>query len=517
MLISIQYSKAFNASKTLDNNVNIDSFSNVRLTEYIKKELAKYSIVENEIFAWENNDQIYNNSAIGSLFLISLTAFKKTYLLQLICKFKDPNEEFAKQVNWQKITNSIKFKNILLFKRLDIKTISDPEFYSKYFNQTLQVYKDEEENKIINVLQDTFGFNFRNRITFNVIPKEISKSNDNNSSHINKILYGPPGTGKTFITKQKSLKKIFPNINDMEKEKINELYNNYYDKKQIQFITFHPSYSYEDFVEGIRPRLNEDSPSLGFEHHSGVFKEMALKALNELLEDKIASWSEFNGEKQSQICSKLKEIVGKGIPNEKNYVLIIDEINRGDISKVFGELITLIEKDKRIGEDNQLVVQLPYTKQNFCLPPNLYILGTMNTADRSLALIDIALRRRFDFEEMPPKFKELKNNPVLFGSIALDGKELFIESINALEKLNDILGENPDIGKDKKIGHAFLCNLKSETELLQKWENKILPLLEEYYYFDKKSLSELSGDIYTLSNGWDFTKTIDFIKKFSPI
>lgn len=513
MLISIQYSKAFNTNETLNHSVDINLFSNTKLTEYIKKELAANSIIENNIYAWDHGAQVYNNSNIGTLFLISLTAYKQAYLLQLICKFKDPKEEFSKQVNWQKRTGSIKYNNILLFKRLDVKTITNSEFFTNYFNQTLQVFKDEEENKIINVLKDAFSFNFHNKLNIDSIPKANFNDNVINFLQINKILYGPPGTGKTYQTKEKSI-NILSN-KKMDKEQINQLYNDYLQKGQISFITFHPSYSYEDFIEGIRPKLNEDSPSLGFEHNSGVFKDMALEALNVLLEEKLASWSEFDGEKQLQISTKVKELVEKGIPNEKNYVLIIDEINRGDISKVFGELITLIEKDKRIGEDNQLIVKLPYTNHNFCIPPNLYILGTMNTADRSLSLIDIALRRRFDFEEMPPKLIDLKKSPESFGSSALKEKPLFKDSINALLKLNEILGENPDIGKDKKIGHAFLCNLKNETELLQKWNNKILPLLEEYYYFDKKSLSELSGGIYTLSNGWNFDRTNELIKKFA--
>lgn len=510
MLVSLQYPKAYNAPITLSNYVSLEKLPNNDFFGPIIKGLQSMSLFENTFYAWSESGVNFPELAIGSLFLISIQNSKTAFLLELIYKFKDETELFARHVNWTKPYNSISFKNVLLFNRIDKKNDLNPEFY-QMFNKQILVYEGSIERNMLTILKDKYHFKIPNGLQNKSEKDDIVLK----SQSINKILFGPPGTGKTYQTKEKAINIL--SSKKMDKEEINKKYDELYQKGKIKFITFHPSYSYEDFIEGIRPKLDENSPNIGFEHHSGVFKDMALKALNELLEDKIASWLEFKGEKQSQISLKVKEIVEKGIPNEKNYVLIIDEINRGDISKVFGELITLIEKDKRIGEDNQLIVQLPYTKHNFCLPPNLYILGTMNTADRSLALIDIALRRRFDFEEMPPKLNELKNNPELFGSAALKGKELFNESINALINLNEILGKNPDIGKDKKIGHAFLCNLKNEGELQPRWENKIMPLIEEYYYFDKQTLSDLIGNIYSISNGWDFTKTKDLIKKFSSI
>jgi 5-methylcytosine-specific restriction protein B len=227
-----------------------------------------------------------------------------------------------------------------------------------------------------------------------------------------------------------------------------------------------------------------------------------LNALRTLIEEDEINWGDFKDDKMKEIRNKIQKLVKSNIPNEKNYVLIIDEINRGDISKIFGELITLIEKDKRIGEQNELIVQLPYSNDYFGVPPNLYILGTMNTADRSLALIDVALRRRFDFEEMQPELNDLEKNPDKYGSEDVKDSNLFKDSIIALKKLNTTLGQNPDIGKDKKIGHAFLCNLSKEAEILPIWRSKIMPLIEEYYYFDKNSLVILTNNIYTLENGW---------------
>jgi len=293
---------------------------------------------------------------------------------------------------------------------------------------------------------------------------------------LNTILYGPPGTGKTYSTKRESERII----------------NSNYEKafgNQIEFVTFHPSYSYEDFVEGIRPVIKEDNQGAQFEYHCGIFKEICLKAFQSF--DPKFDWNMLQTEEYKKVVNEVKDIADK-------YVLIIDEINRGDISKILGELITLIEPDKRFGCENSLVVRLPYTKQLFAIPPNLYILGTMNTADRSLALIDIALRRRFDFMEMKPDFSLVPNS-------------LSHHTIVA-KKLNDILGRDPDIGKDKKIGHAFFFN--TDGNIRNVWIKKIWPLLEEYYYFDRNKLVEISGGAYTIENGWNEENIESFLAKY---
>lgn len=309
---------------------------------------------------------------------------------------------------------------------------------------------------------------------------------------------------------------------DEVKETINydEKYDLYVREGKIEFITFHPSYSYEDFVEGIRPQIKEidseraENPNVQFTYHQGIFKEMCLRALKALIEEvkkikpelnlpTIDSWGIFN-DSYEQIQNALRNTDLDSLPSDINHVLIIDEINRGDVSKIFGELITLIEPDKRLGSKNTIIAKLPYTKKLFAVPPNLYILATMNTADRSLTLIDVALRRRFDFEEMKPILEELKANPDKFGSGKLnqDTLDLFNKSIEAIIKLNIELGKNEDIGKDKKIGHAFFCNIKSKGQIISAWRNKILPLLEEYYFFDKSQLEKMSGEFYKKSDGW---------------
>ncbi len=327
---------------------------------------------------------------------------------------------------------------------------------------------------------------------------------------LNQILYGPPGTGKTYSTVTEAL-KFFDGVEIIDED---EEYEEGYlgDKQQfdalklkghIQFVTFHQSFSYEDFVEGIRAETNADG-ALSYSIKDGIFKTIAVEALYSKFEAEfskeqidcrwkevktITSDIEFDGSNYTHkklilsTCklTDFKNAKGKGKP----YVLIIDEINRGNTSRIFGELITLIEDTKRAGTDEAMTALLPYSQETFTVPDNLYIIGTMNTADRSLALIDTALRRRFDFIEMMPK-------PELIKDINIEGTEIDLQLM--LQTINDRIEALYD--REHTIGHAFFMKLKDEPtveKLASIFRNNILPLLEEYFFEDWDKITDVLG------------------------
>ena len=189
---------------------------------------------------------------------------------------------------------------------------------------------------------------------------------------------------------------------------------------------------------------------------------------------------------------KEKKIDTHRLPkNPKNFVLIVDEINRGNVSSVFGELITLIEKDKRAGADEELSVTLPYSKKTFSVPQNIYIIGTMNTADRSIEALDTALRRRFSFREMPPKHNLIGT----VGSLkSTNGKLGNIDVVKILETINNRIEKLID--KDHKIGHSYFLNISSKQDLKVIFRDKVIPLLEEYFFGDFGKISLVLGSSF---------------------
>jgi hypothetical protein len=221
-------------------------------------------------------------------------------------------------------------------------------------------------------------------------------------------------------------------------------------ERNFEFITFHQSMSYEDFIEGIKPRLGEElsDQGLAYEVKDGIFK---------------------------QICKRAR------LDPRTDYAIFIDEINRGNVAGVFGELISLIEDDKRAGAVNSLSAILPYSRESFSVPANLYLIGTMNSADRSVEALDTALRRRFSFVEMPPLPEKLKE---------VEGVDLskLLESINKrLEALRD---------RDHRIGHAYLMGIGSLLSLRAAFTDRIIPLLQEYFYGDWAKIGMVLGQSF---------------------
>lgn len=498
-------------------------------------------------------------------------------------------------------------------------------------------YISAESSRIINELQAGFE-NLISRYESIFESKSQQKESIMNIP-LNQILYGPPGTGKTYNTVLKAM-SIIDNTDykDVSEEQYSTLKTRFDELKQagqIEFVTFHQSYSYEEFVEGIKPNLNDEK--LGYVLENGIFKNICDHAkpivtttikrepldfsntkvfkmsLGNTLEkeddiydyciennvvslgwkdvdfsdcktsqdfkDRDDSWGATalerfvkwmnigdiiiisNGNRNFRAIAQVKSdyfydkntpisythfrkvewlykgedihyskindkifsqqsIYGYFSPSKKGqqdynpdlktdelnkiitgevnkevskpHILIIDEINRGDVSKIFGELITLIEEDKRIGNKYQMKTTLPYSKESFGVPNNLYIIGTMNTADRSIALLDTALRRRFDFEEIMPR-------PELLGGKVVEG----INLQTLLTRVNERITNKYD--RDHQIGHSYLMGVNTKEQLERAYKNRILPLLNEYFYNESKTVAEI------LNCSEDELKTSDFI------
>lgn len=328
----------------------------------------------------------------------------------------------------------------------------------------------------------------------------------------NMILYGPPGTGKTYITATYAVLicgwYTLDTLKNMNHSKIMEIYHELEQEGRIGFTTFHQSYGYEDFIEGIRPVLDkeqkdgqnqseeqkpEKSDNLEYTMEAGVFKAF---------------------------CEKAKE------ESEKPYVFIIDEINRGNISRIFGELITLIEESKRKGEADERSVILPYSGLPFSVPSNVYIIGTMNTADRSIALLDTALRRRFSFVEMMPDTEVLKDIKIEVpkmpdavdkkaGNASTAGEKTGNAAGNEgkiiidVQKLLEIINQRIEVLYDREhtIGHAYFCGLKENATLdglKNIFKKSVLPLLQEYFFDDYEKIAMVLGDNQKRNRNYKF-------------
>lgn len=295
--------------------------------------------------------------------------------------------------------------------------------------------------------------------------KELDKEFDKNL-----ILYGPPGTGKTYNSVIYAVAicdgKPIDELTDYDA--VMSRYNELKKAGRISFTTFHQSYGYEEFIEGIKPIIDENKHDIGYTIEPGVFKKFC---------DNAKSITRTSTDIESTVIEE----------NTEPYVFIIDEINRGNISKIFGELITLIESTKRAGMPEAASAILPYSGDEFSVPSNVYILGTMNTADRSIALMDTALRRRFQFVEMMP------DSDVLRKIHADKVEDLDVAAM--LDKINERIEFLYD--REHTIGHAFFTDLKDDATLekLQSiFEKSVIPLLQEYFYEDYQKIQLVLGD-----------------------
>lgn len=430
-----------------------------------------------------------------------------------------------------------------------------------------------------------------------VIPSTPSNSSGGSLPPLNQIFFGPPGTGKTYHTINEALRIVGIDIKGMTRKEIKTEFDKKLASGEIVFTTFHQSMSYEDFIEGIKPNLDdgdideENDTEIEYVVKPGIFKRISERARNSISSKYSFDdlWTEYYNDLISKgaveftsVSSELKlepseskmerlgvrfkksydpdaaegkkvfpvskniikklfdnqidatetharqeirTIVGggrattyyavyksfydfvssKGKLNSKkqNYVLIIDEINRGNVSQIFGELITLIEKDKRLGKEEELKVTLPYSNDKFGVPSNLYIIGTMNTADRSVEALDTALRRRFSFREMPPIYNLEGLN---FEYEGIKGSDILKTINRRIEKLLD---------RDHLIGHSFFLlgkNEDPETKLIQSFYQNLIPLLQEYFYGDYAKIGAVLGSGFVTKQE-DFSQ-IEFAKGF---
>ena len=368
---------------------------------------------------------------------------------------------------------------------------------------------------------------------------------------LNQILFGAPGTGKTYHTKKMAV-EIINGKKERTRKEINEEYEELIEAGQIVFTTFHQSLSYEDFIEGIKPETIDSNVT--YEVKDGIFKTICKNAFskeitsdnfedvyqklldeidnsvnNKLVLETLVHAKEFtiyknsknnirfhsNTEKAYEAVIK-KEVLEhylktgevldwapytKSVANyiiekynytqneviePKPHVLIIDEINRGNVSAIFGELITLLEEDKRKGNPEHTEAVLPYSGDNFSVPNNVYIIGTMNTADRSVEALDTALRRRFSFVEMQPK-----------PDILSDDEYVKYKDVD-LSKLLETINQRIEvlIDKDYQIGHSYFIGIEDLDGLRRTFKDKIIPLLEEYFYGDFGKIGLVLGGAF---------------------
>ena len=314
-----------------------------------------------------------------------------------------------------------------------MKTLTDITFYTDYVEKLNMLFKSdlEDDDDGNSKTYPPYSMDdFLNEVFIDENEYNILLSLLHNKMNI--ILQGPPGVGKTYAAK-----RLAYSIMGVK------------DKDRVMMIQFHQSYSYEDFIIGFRPSEN------GFELRKGAFYNFCKKA---------------------------------EIDSDNEYFFIIDEINRGNLSRIFGELFMLIEADKR-----GIELQLLYSDEKFAVPENVYIIGMMNTADRSLAILDYALRRRFAFYELKPGFE---SEGFRAYRTELDNPK-FDRLIHCVEDLNTVIAADESLGEGFRIGHSYFCGLNSDDNipLSSIVEYEIIPLLKEYWFDEPSKIKDWSNNL----------------------
>jgi len=482
---------------------------------------------------------------IGQRYCLVLNT-KEDYPFQFICEKKRQDDEFThvSSFDGKPIAYYYRCNNIESYRENLSEIISASQIE---LNRT-QVSGFRKYNNL-NFENSIFDIKYRDKLFKKAfgqtkgISETISTLNNLKMFSKNIILYGPPGTGKTYNSIDIAIEIVLgKSLGSHSKNK--DEFDRLRKEGQIEFVTFHQNYTYEDFIIGITPDIT--AGTLRFDKKEGIFKQLADRAkqnwlsstdkkekridfdyvfnsffsklieeeINEveipmrskrykfkitaidiedgrikfkkqsggtghdlliknvkgIYEGKLEYGEQGLGVYYNPLNEKLKKYAETIQPETdkvklKNYVLVIDEINRANISKVFGELITLLEDDKRLGEANELKITLPNGEKDFGVPPNLYIIGTMNTADKSIALVDIALRRRFEFIGYYPQYERD------------DNEGYNEEAINLLRSINSSIFEKKK-SADYLIGHAYFMKRQPIETVL---ENKVIPLLMEYF------------------------------------
>lgn len=524
--------------------------------------ILKYGLGFNIQASANNNDPISLVKPFQKAFYLNKNSIDKDLTDY---KFWDNEEKNLKNLNYG--TFILYGKELLTKNNNDIFEVNGLDYLKMLYDLKYKQYKAYktifEQSKIYSV-----------QTTNDIIMNE-SNNSTKIKLPLNQILYGPPGTGKTYHTINKAIEIANPSFDlNQDRSIVKAEYNRLVNEGQIAFTTFHQSMSYEDFIEGIKPVVTNDNVT--YEIINGIFKTLCFKSnetkdssnfddlyelyINEFIENesivlktpthkkpfniRINSNQSFivipQTEKAAEMVvtkKMIRDFIFYGkirdwkpyttaiceyfITNypidlvedkKKNHVLIIDEINRGNVSQIFGELITLIEESKRLGNKEELKVTLPYSKEEFGVPNNLYIIGTMNTADRSVEALDTALRRRFSFTEMLP-------NPAIIDSQNFTDfpRAKIMKKIN--ERIELLLDRN------YMLGHAYFM----KDNFKHSFENEIVPLLQEYFYNDYSKIGLVLGkgfvrikttSLQNVSNvfaDFDTIHDIDLIKTYELI